>query len=116
VKEKSKTQVSPQHYTNAWISIFSIMMFFISFFGSYFVSGNEISVAFVKAVIVFFVSNLIARVLVFMWHISIPRDQWLLIVHGPPQVDSRQVRIQKERERLLADDTSDDDDDFASSE
>ena len=91
--------IKEKQYTKAWVSIFSILMFFISFFATYFGSGIEIGTAFVRAVFVLFITNLIARFLVFLWQISIPRDQWLLIVHGPPDVLSRSEKLKKEREK-----------------
>ena len=101
-KEKEKRAVKATQYSNAWVTIFSILMFFFSFFGSYFVVGREMGLTFVKAVIVLIVSNIISRILVMLWNFTIPKDQWALIVHGPPQVESRTERLRKERERLLA--------------
>jgi len=99
---KAKAQrIYPDHYSNAWVSIFSIMMFFISFFMAYVMKGHDIGTTFVRSVIMLVVTNLIARFLVVMWQVIIPRDQWLLIVHGPPEVDSRTTRKQKALERLL---------------
>jgi len=103
-KEKEKRAIIANHYSNSWITIFSIVMFFISFFGSYFVVGREMGLTFVKAVIVLVVANIMSRILVMLWNYTIPKDQWVLIVHGPPHVESRTERLIKERERLLAQD------------
>jgi len=78
-------------------------MFFISFFAAYFVSGNELSSAFVRSCFIFIVANILSRILVIVWNCSIPKDQWLLIVHGPPTVDSRSVKLRKERESFNLD-------------
>jgi hypothetical protein len=105
-KDKPPKQIKQNDYTNSWISIFSIMMFFIAFFSAFFVAGNEIGGTFMKAVVVLIVTNIIARTLVTIWHFMVPKQQWLLIAHGPPEVDSRSVRIIKERERLLAEEAA----------
>jgi len=93
-------EMHEKHYTNSWIMIVTIMMFFISFFASYFVSGNELSSAFVKSCFVLFVANILSRILVIVWNLTIPKDQWMLIVHGPPAVERRSVRMQKERKNI----------------
>ena len=90
-------EMHEKHYTNSWIMIVTIMMFFISFFAAYFVSGNELSSAFVKSCFVLFVANILSRILVMVWNLTIPKDQWMLLVHGPPPIERRSVRMQKER-------------------
>jgi len=92
-------EIKEKHYTNSWMTIFSILMFFVSFFAAYFVSGNELSNAFVRSCFVLIVANVLSRILVIVWNCSIPKDQWLLIVHGPPSIDSRSVKLRKEREK-----------------
>jgi hypothetical protein len=104
-------EMREKHYTTSWVNIFSIIMFFVSFFTAYFVSGNELSNAFVKSCYVIFVANVLSRILVFVWNLAIPKEQWLLIAHGPPEVESRSIRMQKERVDLtqtVAEETIDD--------
>jgi len=105
VRQKEKTRVMlirEKPYVNAWISICSIMLFFISFFMAYVIKGHDIGTTFVKSAVILVVANLIARLLVMIWQVIIPKDQWLLMVHGRPDVDSRTDRKRKEAERLLA--------------
>ena len=98
-----------KHYTTAWVNIFSIIVFFISFFTAYFVSGIELTGAFVRSCFVLFVANILSRILVFVWNLSIPKDQWLLIAHGPPPIEKRSVRMQKVRQDLTKEITEEDD-------
>jgi len=104
IKKKERDRVllvREKPYINAWISICSIMMFFVSFFMAYIMKGNDIGVTFVKSVVILVVSNVIARILALIWQVIIPKDQWLLMVHGRPEVDSRSERKIKEANRLL---------------
>ena len=99
LKAKFRREIKEKHYTNSWATIFSILMFFASFFLTYFNAKNDLGIAFIKSFFILIVSYVIARILVAIWHVSIPREQWMILVHGPQEVDSRQVKIRKERER-----------------
>ena len=88
-KQRKPIVIREKHYTNQWVSITSIMMFFIAFYGAYFVANLEMSLAFVKSCFVLIVANIMTRGLVIFWNAFIPKNEWLLIVHGPPEVDSR---------------------------
>ena len=81
--------IKEKNYANSWSNIFSLLMFFISFFTSYIVVGYDISSAFVKGVFVLIVSNIISKILLLIWRYSIPKEQWLIMVHGAPAIDSR---------------------------
>ena len=81
--------IKERNYVNAWTSIFSIVMFFIAFFSAYFTSGLELSSAFVKSVFVLIVAHIISNILVMIWRFMIPKNEWMLIVHGPPETLSR---------------------------
>ena len=86
---KKQVVIKEKNYVTAWTSIFSITMFFISFFSSYLTVGHEITSAFVKSVFVLIVAHIISNILVLIWRFMIPKEQWLLIVHGPPEIQSR---------------------------
>ena len=96
-KPEKPIEIKEQHYTNSWVMIMSLTLFFISFFTSYFVSANEITSAFIKSVVVMLISHAILYCLVKLWEFSIPKAEWMLIVHGPPMVDSRSQRATKQR-------------------
>jgi hypothetical protein len=102
MKKKKHVEIKSDHYASAWVTIFSIFLFFVSFFTCYFVGTQDIASAFIRSVVVLIFANIIGRLLVMMWHFAIPKQQWALIVHGPPPVDSRSTRIIKERERLIS--------------
>jgi len=82
-------ELREKNYVNAWTTIFSVVMFFISFFTAYFGVGQDLSVAFIKSMFVLFVAHILSKILIFVWKISIPHEQWMFIVHGRPPVDSR---------------------------
>ena len=92
--------IRQKQYTNAWTSIVSIIMFFISFFSSYFVGRNEIDIAFVRSAIIMIVCQLIAKIMVSLWHFAIPKEQWLIATHGMPEVQRRSERNNKERTNI----------------
>jgi len=98
-----------KQYVNAWTSICSTLMFFISFFTAYFVSGNEITTAFVKSVFILIVTNVILKGLVLIWQLSIPKEQWMLMVHGAPAVDSRSTKRNSILDQLVNDENEVDD-------
>jgi len=110
IKKESKSKsfmITEHHYTNQWLSIVSILMFFVSFYGAYFIAELEISLAFVKSCFVLIVANIIFRSLIVFWNIFIPEKEWLLIVNGRPEIDSRsrlklleKERIEREEDRL----------------
>ena len=84
--------IKQKNYENAYASIFSIIIFFISFFAAYFVAANDISVAFVKSGFVLIITYAVAKILILIWRFAMPKDEWLLIVHGPPSIESRSVK------------------------
>ena len=86
--------IKEKHYVGAWANICSIFMFFIAFFTAFFVVGHELSSSFVKSVFVLVVTNIIAKGLVLLWQVAIPKEQWLLMVHGAPAIDSRSMKRQ----------------------
>ncbi|MCL2065041.1 MAG: hypothetical protein FWG98_11840 [Candidatus Cloacimonetes bacterium] len=86
---KKRTEIKERNYVAAWTSIFSITMFFIAFFNSYLQVGHELTTAFVKSIFVLIVAHIIANILIFVWRFVMPKEQWLLIVHGPPDIPSR---------------------------
>lgn len=89
--------VKEKDYIKAWLSIFSILNFFIAFFTSYFTVSNNLVTSFIRAVIVYIVSFIVGKIIIILWKVSIPKDEWLLIVHGKPKVDSRsQKRLSAE--------------------
>ena len=99
-KKQKRMEIREKHYTTQWVAITSIMMFFIAFYGAYFVAHLELNLAFVKSCFVLIVANIMLKTLVWVWNIFISKNEWLLIVHGPPDVDSRSQLIIREKERL----------------
>jgi small-conductance mechanosensitive channel len=100
-KSKKPVVIKEKNYTEAWISIITIFVFFIAFFMAYFVGGHALESTFVKSIVIFIVANIISRGIVIVWQMSYTKQEWLLIAHGPPQVDSRTEKIIKERERQI---------------
>ena len=86
---KNKTELREKQYINSWTTMFSIVMFFIAFFSAYFAVGHDLSVAFVKSMFVLIVTHIVSKIIIMIWRFAIPKEQWALIVHGPPHVDSR---------------------------
>ena len=99
-KKPAKVEIYERHYTKQWISITSILLFFIAFYGAYFIADLDISHAFVKSFFALIIINIIFRSLVMFWNIFIPRDEWMYIVQGPPHVDSRSMLKIREQERV----------------
>jgi len=100
-KKIIKQEFIANHYTTNWISLVSITMFLITFYSSFFGLQQNVSISFVKSCFTLLVVYLILKSLVFLWNFIIPRDQWQLIVHGPPQTESRtEMKIRKAREAL----------------
>ncbi len=81
--------IKKNDYTKSWLNIFSILNFFISFYISYFSSSSAIASAFIRATTVLIIANVVGRFLIFLWHLSLPKDEWLLLVHGKPAVERR---------------------------
>lgn len=90
--------IKKKQYINAWTNIVAIMMFFLTFFTSYFVGGMDIMTSFLRAIITLIVSTIIAKLLIYLWNMSMPADDWRLLVKGPPEIPKRSETFMPEKQ------------------
>lgn len=81
--------IKRKQYVNAWTNIVSITMFFLTFFTAYLAASMDLLSAFIRGVITLIVSRIIARILIYVWNMSMPADDWRLLVKGPPEIPKR---------------------------
>lgn len=71
----------------ALYNFISIFIFFISFFSNYIIYSASIVEAFLKSFIAMLLSNVVLRIIYFVWFIAFSPKEWKLIIEGPQEVD-----------------------------
>jgi len=90
--------IKRRQYVNAWVNIVSIMMFFLTFFTGYFIAEYSLIPAFLRGIFTLLVSIIVAKIIVFVWNMSMSPDEWRLLVKGPPDLPKRADLLLKNNE------------------